>query len=147
MSKTSIVLAAALLAVLIASAGCNQASGESNPAPDYAPATKRAASAPQGASAVARIVFIDQAQACDCTMNRINGSWAALQAALGQSSSIAVERVHRDTQEEQAEEYRMLRPMVTVPGIYLLDQNGAILDLLQGEVTEAQVRTALGARG
>jgi glutathione S-transferase len=94
-------------------------------------------------SKVARIVFIDQEKACECTMNKIQASWTALQAALGPNSSLDVERIHRDTQEEQAEEYRLLRPMVTVPGIYLLDDSGAIVELLQGEVTQEQVRNAL----
>jgi hypothetical protein len=35
---------------------------------------------------------------------------------------------------------------VTVPGIYLLDEGSAVVALLQGEVTEEQVRTALGRR-
>jgi hypothetical protein len=93
---------------------------------------------------VARIVFIGQEQACHCTRDRIDGSWTALQAALGEGSGIAVERLRRDTQADQVEEYRMLRPFVTVPAIYLLDEDGAIVELLQGEVTEEQVRTALG---
>ena len=139
-------LVALLVVVLVSSAGCGQASGESNNSPSPAHATKQPATSSPGESNVARIVFIDQEQACECTRNRIEGSWTALQAALGEGSGIAVERIHRDTQEEQAEEYRMLRPMVTVPGIYLLDENGAIIELLQGEVTETQVRTALGGR-
>jgi hypothetical protein len=138
-----------VLVATVAAVGCGQASGESSraqPAPSAA-GQPASASASPGARAVARIVFIDQEQACECTRNRIDGSWTALQAALGEGSGVAVERIHRDTQEEQAEEYRMLRPLVTVPGIYLLDENGAILELLQGEVTEAQLRAALGRRG
>jgi hypothetical protein len=146
MKMTAYFFFAMLLVVSFASAGCGQASGESSRAPAPTPATKQAATASPGASNVARIVFIDQEQACECTRARIEGSWSALQAALGESSGIAVERIHRDTQEQQAEVYRMLRPMVTVPGIYLLDESGAIVELLQGEVTEAQVRTALGSR-
>ncbi len=144
MKEKTYFLIIVLITTLIASAGCGHASGESNRSQSQAPATQQASTSPQEASAVAQIVFIDQEQACECTQNRINGSWAALQAALGEDSGVTVERIHRDTQEEQAEEYRMLQPMVTVPGIYLLNQNGAIVELLQGEVTEAQVRTALG---
>jgi len=144
MRKTAYFLVPALLTMLAAATGCGQASGESSRAPSQAQAAKQVTSAPQGPTTVVRIVFIDQEQACDCTRNRISGSWTALQAALGRGSAISVERIHRDTQEDQAEEYRMLRPMVTVPGIYLLDTNGAIVELLQGAVTEEQVRTALG---
>ena len=147
MKETVFSLVFALLAAMVALAGCGQPSGESNRSPSPAPATKQAATSSPGESNVHRIVFIDQEQACECTRTRIEGSWTALQAALGENSGIAVERIHRDTQEEQAEEYRLLRPMVTVPGIYLLDENGAVVELLQGEVTEAQFRTALGGRG
>ncbi len=135
---------AMLFFALVVSAGCGRASGESNNVPSPAPATKQPVVPSPGESAVARIVFVDQEQACECTRNRIDGSWTALQAALGEGSAIQVERIHRDTQEERAEEYRMLRPMVTVPGIYLLDENGAIVELLQGAVTEEQFRAALG---
>lgn len=135
-----------LLAALLGAASCGQASGENSPSPSEPTANTQAAELQSGESSIARVVFIDQAQACECTQDRINGSWAALQAALGSSSGVAVERIHRDTQEEQAEEFRLLRPMVTVPGIYLLDENGAIIDLLQGEVTEEQIRTAFRGR-
>lgn len=149
MSHTICLLerAAPIMTILaLFAAGCGQASGESAPSSPQTEATKQATSSSLGSSSVARIVFIDQEQACECTQNRINGSWTALQAALGSDSGITVERIHRDTQEEQAEEFRLLRPMVTVPGIYLLDQDGAIIELLQGAVTEAQLRTALGSR-
>jgi len=142
MSNKALFVALMLLTMSLASSACGQASGQSNSPPS--PATKQAVSAQPGTSSVVRIVFIDQEQACDCTQTRINNSWTALQAALGQDSGISVERIHRDTQEEQAEEYRLLRPMVTVPGIYLLDQSGAIVELLQGEVSEEQARAALG---
>ena len=140
------LLFALLLVTLVSSAGCGQASGETNPSPTPAPSTNQPVVASPDESNVARIVFVGQAQACDCTRTRIDGSWRALQAALGEGSDIAVERLERDRQPDEVEEYRMLRPFVTVPAIYLLDENGAIVELLQGEVTEAQVRAALGGR-
>ena len=146
MRQTMYTLFAMLFITLASSAGCGQASGESGASPSPAPEAQQAATSSPGESNVARIVFVDQEQACECTRDRIEGSWTALQAALGGGSGIAVERIHRDTQEERAEEYRMLRPMVTVPGIYLLDEDGAIVELLQGDVTEERLREALGGR-
>lgn len=146
MHLTMYAVFAMLCITLASSAGCGQASGETNNSPAPAPATKQPAVASPSESNVARIVFVGQEQACGCTRNRIDGSWRALQAALGESSGIAVERLRRDTQSDQVEEYRMLRPFVTVPAIYLLDENGAIVELLQGEVTEEQLRTALGGQ-
>ena len=137
---------AMVIITVVSSAGCGRAAGEGNNSSLPAATTKQAvASSPRGGK-VARVVFIDQEQACECTRNRIKGSWTAVEAALGEGSGIVVERIHRDTQEEQAEQYRMLRPMVTVPGLYFLDENGAIVELLQGEITEEQVRNALGGR-
>lgn len=96
---------------------------------------------------VSRIVFVDQEQACQCTQSAISASWTAVQSAVGEGGSVQVERVHRDTQSDQAAPYGQLRPMVTVPGIYFLDSSGALVEMLQGEVTEAQVRSALGGQG
>ena len=136
----------AILAALVVTAGCGRSAGES---PGAAPSSSAATTESAPSSSVARIVFVDQEQACDCTMTRIETSWAALQAVVGEGSGVPVERVHRDTQEQQADQYRLLRPMVTVPGIYLLDESGAVVELLQGEVTEEQLRRALagGTRG
>ncbi len=146
MKHSLYVLFAALLVALVSAAGCDQASGETNNSPSPDTPTRQPATVSPNESNVARIVFVGQEQACGCTRNRIDGSWRALQAALGESSGIAVERLRRDTQSDQVEEYRMLRPFVTVPAIYLLDENGAIVELLQGEVTEEQLRTALGGQ-
>ncbi len=65
-----------------------------------------------------------------------------LQASLDEKK-IPVERYHIDTQAKQADVYRKLKPMVTVPAIYLLNADGGLIELLQGEVTAKQVATAL----
>lgn len=132
---------------LIATTGCDRLSGQSDNASAAQAATEQAAAASLDERDVARIVFIDEEQACECTRDRIFISWNALQAALGGGSSIAVERIHRDTQAERAERYRSLQPTVTVPGIYLLDDNGAVIELLQGEVTEERVHNAITGHG
>jgi hypothetical protein len=92
---------------------------------------------------VARIVFIDQEKCCACTRRRIDTSWKALMAVLGFPPTIALDRYHLDTQDKQAEPFLSKRAMVAAPGIYFLDQGGNILELLQGEATEAQIRKAL----
>ncbi len=125
--------------------GCDtQARGETasaTEAPGHPPTKAGAATAD-----VARIVFVGKAQACDCTRTRIDTSWTALQAALGDSGP-AVERLRMDTQGEQVEPYRQLRPMITLPGVYLLDAQGSLVELLQGAITEAQFRAALESSG
>jgi hypothetical protein len=106
-------------------------------------ASPTAAAAPKAASQVAKIVFIDKANACECTTKRIKGSWDALQAALGASPSIPIERIHLDTEPAKAEVYTALEPLMVPPGLYFVDANGAVLELLQGEVTKDQVAAAL----
>ena len=137
-----IVIALSALVVMASCGRTPEGSGAGS-----APAPSEGAPGTSASASVARIVFVDQEQACDCTAARIEGSWTALQAALGQGSEVPVERIHRDTQEQEADQYRLLRPMVTVPGIYLLDEGGAVMELLQGEVTEEQLRQALQGAG
>jgi hypothetical protein len=92
---------------------------------------------------VARLVFIDLEKSCPCTTRRIASSWKALAAVLGSPSSIPLERYHLDTQDAKAEPFLDKRPLVAAPGLYVLDQGGNIIDLLQGEITEAQIRGAI----
>lgn len=137
----------ALVLLISIFAACDRTSSGGSNAAAQPGAGEQEGSATEGTGIVARIVFVDQEQACECTQNRITASWTALQAALGEGSGLEIERIHRDTQEAQAEEFRALRPMVTVPGIYLLDEDGALIELLQGDITEEQFRTALDGSG
>ncbi len=133
------VLTAAVLVVALT--GCK-------PGTENVAAAKTAAVTKPGSSVqsprLARIVFVDQEKCCACTRKRIDTSWKALTAVLGAKPSIRVERYHLDTQEMQAEEFLSKKPIVAAPGIYFLDKAGVLIDLLQGEVSEAQIRTALG---
>ena len=95
-------------------------------------------------SRVTRIAFVDKEKCCQCTQDRIDASWAALQAALaGRDSALPVERIHVDTQAELAGKYRSKQPFMALPAIYLLDGSGNVVELLQGELSQAQVSAAL----
>jgi hypothetical protein len=48
-----------------------------------------------------------------------------------------------DTEGFKAEPYRKQKPMMALPAIYFVDGKDAVLELLQGEVTEAQVTAVL----
>ena len=127
---------AVLFPIAALAGGCKAPAASPPSAPSAAP-TQPAAKAP-----VAKIVFIDKENACECTRKSIDGSWAALQAAL-QGASLPVERIHMDTQEAFAAGYREKKPMMAVPGIYFLAEGGAVVELLQGDVTTAQIQAAL----
>ncbi len=94
-------------------------------------------------AAVAKIVFVDQEEACECTRKRIDGTWTELQKALGDDPKVPVERIHGDSQEEQAKPYIAMRALMVAPGLYFLDAEGQLLEMLQGELTEAQIAALL----
>ncbi len=139
MSKLAPALCLALL--LPGLAACKPAgtvaAGQAGVKESASPAAKK-----QGGK-LARIVFVDQEKSCACTKKRIDASWKALMTVLGFPPTIALDRYHLDTQDKQAEPFLAKKPIVAAPGIYLLDQSGGLLELLQGEVTEAQLRATL----
>ena len=98
---------------------------------------------PQAAAKPAKIVFIDKEKACDCTRKRVEDTWSALQTALGTPPVLPVERLHVDTQAAQAGVYTNARPLMVPPGIYFVDGQGTVVELLQGEVEAKQIETLL----
>jgi hypothetical protein len=125
---------------LLALNGCSR-TVDGTPAPG---ASANASAAPSTARAtVARIAFVDQEEACDCTRKRIDDSWAALQSAMKQSREVPVQRIHRDTQPVDVAPLSAKRAFIAVPAIFLLDGSGEVIDMLQGEVTDKEIATAL----
>lgn len=141
-SSTTSLLA---LAAWVCTAACQ--SGNTNQSLATASAPSSVVPAGPAASAqsrLTRIVFIDKENCCQCTRDRIDASWSALQAALaGRSKAIPVERVHFDTQPQLGREYHSRRPTLTFPAIYFLDGEDNIVELLQGELTQAQLSAVL----
>lgn len=131
-----------LLALPLALAACEQAKAPPPPTATLPTAPVAAAIAPK----LAKIVFLDQETACDCTRKRIDGTWAALQAAVGQPASLQVERIHVDTQAAQAETYTLLKPLMVTPGVYFVDDHDGVLEMLQGEVRQEQIAAVLKGR-
>jgi hypothetical protein len=119
------------------------------PKPAASEPAKADGTAAQGAPAapakreIAKIVFVDQAEACKCTTERIATSWAALVEALGDPPRVPVERVHLDTEQAKADVYDEMEALVIPPGIYFLDEKEALVKLLQGEVTPEQISAVL----
>jgi hypothetical protein len=64
-------------------------------------------------------------------------------AVRGRQPSTPIDRFHLDTQDAKAEPFLARRPLLAAPGLYVLDRNGRIIDLLQGDITEAQIRGAI----
>jgi len=86
-----------------------------------------------------RIIFVGKERVCDCTRKSIEAGWDALQKALGAPAKLPVERLQIDTQGDKVAPYRQQKPMMALPAIYFVDDKGAVIELLQGEITAKQV--------
>ena len=128
------------LCLVLAVAAC-----ERNKAGPAEPATKTSA-VTKSPSQVAKIVFIDKEHACDCTRKRTEDTWTAMEAALGASTALPVERIHFDTQAAQAGPYTAAKPLMVPPAIYFVDASNKVIDMLQGEVTTEQIAATLKGR-
>jgi hypothetical protein len=145
MKSTASLTLLAVFLVLTAS-GCKESRASAEMA---ASATQAVAGEPVAATKPAtvteKIVFIDKEHGCACTQKRVDAGWAALQAALAGKATPTVERLHSDTEAAKAGPYEKLRPLLTVPALYFIDGKGGLVELLQGEVTTAQIQAVLGS--
>jgi hypothetical protein len=90
-----------------------------------------------------RVVFLDLEECCDCTRTRTDASWAALSEVLAGRPDLPVERVHMDTEAAEAQAYMDLRPVMVPPGIYVMNGDGGLIEMLQGEVAAESLRALL----
>jgi hypothetical protein len=142
-STASLILLAASL--VLTAGGCKETSASTEAAASATqPVAAEPAAATKPATVTAKIVFIDMENGCACTQKRVAGGWSALQAALAGKATPPVERLHSDTETEKAGAYEKLRPLLTVPALYFIDGQGALIELLQGEVTTEQIQAVLG---
>ena len=107
------------------------------------PGVSDATCTPAATAAVARVVFVGKENACQCTRKAIDASWKALEAALGPHNRIPVEQVKVDTESDRVAPYRAKRAFMALPAMYFFDAAGGLVEMLQGEVTEEQVRAVL----
>ena len=126
--------------VLLLLAGCGgptEVAAQEPPAP----------SAEVPAGPVARIVFIGQENACDCTTKRITDVTTALTAALG-GRELAIEHLHagRDSDHEAVEMHREMRAFMVAPALFFFDAQDRLVEMTQGEVDEVEFRRILGER-
>jgi len=97
----------------------------------------------ESATKVVRVVFVGKENVCPCTRRSIEAGWAALRSALGTPPKRPVERLNLDTQENKVAPYRRQKALTALPAIYFIDAKGSVAELLQGEVTRAQIDAAL----
>lgn len=137
-----------ILWVIAVATGCRSVPTQGTGATSSA--TSRALSvATAGATAgsrVAQVVFIGQREACECTRNRIDTTWAALEQALADHPEIEVKKLEQDVQQEEADRYDELEPLMVAPGVYLMDEDGKLVQMLQGALTSKQLQQAIGGK-
>jgi cytochrome c biogenesis protein CcdA len=102
--------------------------------------------AKEAKSEVVKVVFIGQKEACECTRKRVDDSLAALEQALKGREDITFEKLNLDVDESAVAPYQEMEAIMVAPAIYLLDDTGALVEVLQGEVTVEQMAMAMGAR-
>jgi hypothetical protein len=134
----NLALSCLAVAVLATWPGCHRSQAQPSAS---APATTKAAPA----KTLTKIVFVDKEHACDCTRKAVDAGWAALQKALETPNKLPVQRFHVDTQAAQVDPYRSQKAIMAMPAIYFVDEKESVLDMLQGEVTEAQIQPVLSA--
>jgi hypothetical protein len=88
---------------------------------------------------VAQIVFVGQKEACECTRKRIDSSWDELQKVAVNYPHLPVQRLHLDTEASKVAPYLEMRSLIVAPGVYFLDETNGLIEMLQGEVTKAQI--------
>lgn len=140
MKRSSSILftAGMTIAVLALAVSCKHEVEASGKAVMNAP-SKQIADSPK----VAKIVFIGKKNACDCTRKRVYDSFTALQTALDGRTELAIEQLQVDVDQASVAQYQKMRPIMVLPAIYLLAGSGALVDVLQGEVTAEQITGAL----
>jgi hypothetical protein len=122
--------------------GCGTAAPD--PAP---PAADGTATQVAPREAVASVVIMEMHDGCACTKGRQLASRAEFDAALAKLAvKPPVTVVYYDTEVEKAQPYWDMAQPVAMPGYYLLDASGGLVEMLQGQILQADFTGALGAR-
>jgi hypothetical protein len=139
--KTYLSTLLCAMAFSVAAAGCSRSSAAAAPA---ASASADAA-AKKPAGTIAKVVFVGEEHGCPCRQKRLDAGWAALQEAMGTPPKLPVEKIYVDTQSAKVQKLTQQKPILNMPGIFLVDSADHVLDMLQGDITRAQIDTTIAA--
>ena len=126
------------LALALALGGGAPAAVAAAPAPG-----QRTASAPASAGRAVKIVFVGKQYPCECTAKTIAATRGALDRALGPRPKLALEELMIDRDADKVDALRRERPLRALPALYFVDAAGKVLDVLDGDLSEAQITAAL----
>jgi hypothetical protein len=133
------VFALVLLTMLL---GAQAIAADPPPKAKAPPGNPRAAKEPPRPR-LGKIVFIGKQDACDCTHDRVQAGWGALQAALKDRPAIPVVALDVDRDKGRYEPYRRQRPVAVVPAVYFLDEKERVLELSEGELDAKELKRVL----
>lgn len=119
--------------LIVSACGCNKPDTQEAPV-SAGPVTT--------STAIERIVLVGMADPCDCTRKKIEKAQKAIEAAGG-AETTHVERLDLETDDDKIDVYRDMKPFQVVPALYFVDDAGNVLTLLQGDITEKQVRETI----
>jgi hypothetical protein len=92
---------------------------------------------------VAKIVFLDRLDGNADAKARLDGIWSEVQAALEGWPEVNVERIHIDAEPRQSSKFLEMRSVDKPPGLFFLDADGALLEMVEGEIRANQIREIL----
>jgi len=137
-----------LLLAVFAVSGCGgNSDGATDGAQSQGAGTSAAVADSSARLPIASITFIGLKEACPCTRNRIDESWRVLQNTLALVPDLPVVRLQRDVDKEASLQLIRQHSLLVAPGLYFLDAERRIVELLQGEVTEKQILDLLQGEG
>jgi hypothetical protein len=106
-----------------------------------APIAASASAAARGSAR--RLVFIDQTHRCPCSADKVEAAWKMMQTFTKQRPTVPVDRLFADADSDRVAALRQEQAYSGLPAIYVLDPNGRVATLLQGDITRADVDRAM----
>ncbi len=137
--KASVIFSTILL-LLIFSSSCSNATKNEDQRPAAAEQKKA-----EGEKSLTRIVFITTSQACDCTMTRCQNAESSLEKAITKyPKAPRPEQIDYAREPERAKKLISKYTAVMLPIIYFIDEDGNLLDRLEGEFSGEDILELLG---
>jgi hypothetical protein len=143
MKTVSTTLLSLTLLVSFALLGCERSKAAQGATAESAAKAQQPPTAAPAQAKATKVVFVGKEHACACTKKTVDAGWAMLQKVLGTPAKLPVERLAVDTEADKVAPYRQQKPVMALPAIYFVDSKGAVIEMLQGEVTAEQIAAVL----
>ena len=85
-------------------------------------------------------LFLDRLDGNAAAKAHLDEVWVEVQTAMEAWPGIFVERIHIDVEPKQSAKILELRAVDKLPGVYFLDEDGALIEVLQGDIKATEIR-------